>query len=231
MLKIIALICARGGSKGIKNKNLLKLNGHSLLAHSILTAKKIKLIKSIYVSTDSKKIANEAKKYGAAVPFLRPKIFANDSSPEIYAWRHAVTFLKNNINLSPDYIVSIPTTSPLRKPIDIINAINKAKITNADIVFAITPSSKNPYFNMVINKNKLSIICKKKLYHNRQKAPTCFDITTVCYVFKPNYIMENLDLFSGKTSSVIIPKERSIDIDTKFDFKIATLLAKNNYNK
>ena len=93
MKNIIALICARGGSKGIKNKNLLKIGKKSLLRISIEQAKKIKAIKKIFVSTDSKKIAREAAKYGAIVPFIRPKNLGKDTTPEILVWRHAVNFL------------------------------------------------------------------------------------------------------------------------------------------
>jgi CMP-N-acetylneuraminic acid synthetase len=115
MKNIIALICARGGSKGIKNKNLLKIDNKSLLRIAIEQSKKIKFIKQVYVSTDSIKIANEAKKFGAIVPFIRPKKLSRDNTPEILVWRHAIDFLKNELKIKPDYIISLPTTSPLRK--------------------------------------------------------------------------------------------------------------------
>ena len=119
MKNIVALICARGDSKGIKNKNLLKIGKKSLLRISIEQAKKIKSIKKIFVSTDSKKIAKEAIKYGAIVPFIRPKNLAKDTTPEILVWRHAISFLNEKLKINPDYIVSLPTTSPLRKLSDI----------------------------------------------------------------------------------------------------------------
>ena len=125
MKNIIALICARGGSKGVKNKNLSKINKKSLLQISIEHGKKIKEIKKIFVSTDSKKIAKEAKKFGAEVPFLRPKNLAKDTTPEILVWRHAINFLKNKLQINPDYIISLPVTSPLRKTSDIKLCINK----------------------------------------------------------------------------------------------------------
>ena len=87
---LTAVIFARGGSKGLRNKNLLKINNISLLGHSITQAKKMRLFKRIFVSTDNKKIAQEAIKYGAEVPFLRPRFLAKDNSPEIYSWRHFV---------------------------------------------------------------------------------------------------------------------------------------------
>lgn len=223
-MSFIAVIFARGGSKGLKNKNLLKINNISLLGHSIIQAKKIKIFKKIIVSTDNKKIAKEALRYGAEVPFLRPKKLSNSGSPEILAWRHAIKFINENLGLYPEYLVSLPTTSPLRSIKDVKKAMEKAKKKKLDIVFSITESSKNPYFNMVkIHKGKLQIICNKKnkFVQNRQSAPQCYDLTTVCYVFKPKYVMNNTNLFSGKISYVKVNKVSAIDIDDRVDFDIA----------
>jgi N-acylneuraminate cytidylyltransferase len=234
-MNVVSFIFARGGSRGIKSKNLLKFKKTTLLGNSILQSKKSRYIKRIFVSTDSNKIAKEAIKNNAEVPFIRPKYLAKANSPEIYAWRHAINFLNKKLNLYPDYIVSVPTTCPLRMVSDIDKCINKAIKNKLDIVFATTPSSRNPYFNMLQErKGKLNIFSKtglawnfknKKIYR-RQDAPKCFDLSTACYVFKPKYIQKTLDLFSGKAGFVLIPKERSIDIDDKLDYKMVNLLAK-----
>jgi CMP-N-acetylneuraminic acid synthetase len=121
-MNIVGLICARGGSKGIKNKNLLKINNISLVGRSILQAKKCSLINKIYISTDSTKIAELAKRYGALVPFLRPKKLSGDKISEILVWRHFINFIEKRIK-KIDYIVSIPPTAPLRKIKD-TNPIN-----------------------------------------------------------------------------------------------------------
>ena len=125
-MDIVAFIFARSGSKGLKNKNLLKFKNKSLLGHAILHARKSKLIKKIFVSTDSLKIKKEALKYDALVPFLRPKELASDESPEIDSWKHAINFLNQKLNIYPDYIVSVPTTAPLRNVSDINKCITKA---------------------------------------------------------------------------------------------------------
>jgi hypothetical protein len=227
-MNIIAFIFARGGSKGIKNKNLLKFNNTTLLGHAISQAKKSKYIKKIFVSTDSKKIAAKAIIYKAEVPFLRPKNLAKDNSPEILSWKHAIIFLKNKLNINPEYIVSIPTTSPLRNVSDIDKCIQKAIKNKLDMVFCVSKSQKNPFFNILIKKNnKLKVIENKKNITRRQDAPECFDMTTVCYVFKPDYIIKNSNFFKGNTGFVEIPKERSIDIDSYFDYKIINLIKKN----
>ncbi len=227
-MNIVAIICARGNSKGIKNKNLLKFKKTSLIGNAIIQSYKSKYIKRVIVSTDSKKIAKEAKKYGAEVPFLRPSKLAKDNSPEIETWKHLINFFKNKEKT--DFYVSVPTTSPLRKVSDIDKCIKKAINNDLDIVFSISKSSKNPFFNIVtINKNKLKLAVKtKKIITRRQEAPKCFDLTTVCYVFKPEYILKNKkNLYSGKTGYVEIPKNRALDIDDKFDYHLVKKLSKN----
>ena len=233
-MQIISFIFARGGSQGLKNKNLLKFKNTSLLGNAISQSRKSKYISRTFVSSDSKKIIKTAIKHKAEIPFIRPKHLAKANSPEIYSWRHAVDFLDNKLDMKPNYIVSIPTTCPLRKVSDIDSCIRKAIKNNFDIVFAVTPSTRNPYFNMLEeNRGKLNIFSKtglawnfkKRRIYRRQDAPKCFDLTTACYVFKPKYIKKTLDLFSGKVGFFLIPRERSIDIDDHLDYKIANLLA------
>ena len=228
-MNIVGLICARGGSKGIKNKNLLKINNISLVGRSILQAKKCSLINKIYISTDSTKIAEVAKRYGALVPFLRPKKLSGDKISEILVWRHFINYIEKKIK-KIDYIVSIPPTAPLRKIEDINECLRVAIKNKADIVLTGSISHRNPYFNMVKIKNKkISLVCSiKKKIVRRQDAPKCYDLTTVCYVFRPSYIKNNSNLFSNKTRLVIIPKERSLDIDNNFDYEVAKFLFKSN---
>lgn len=230
-MKIIALICARGNSKGIKNKNLLRFNKISLLGHAIKQSFKSKFIKRVVVSTDSKKIAREAIKYKAEIPFIRPAKLASNKSAEVETWRHAIKHLAANNEY--DYIASIPTTSPLRNLTDINKCINKAIKGNFDMVFTVTDSTKSPYYNILkIKNNKLQEVCKdKKKIVRRQDSPKCYDLTTACYVFKPEYILKQKNWLKGNTSFIVIPKERSIDIDDKVDYKIAKILGQKNYDK
>ena len=124
-MNIIALICARGNSKGIKNKNLLKFKNTTLIGNAIKQAFKSKFINRVIVSTDSKKIIKESIRHKAEVPFVRPLKLGKDNSPEIDTWKHAINFFKKNKE-KVDYIVSVPTTSPLRKISDIDNCIKTA---------------------------------------------------------------------------------------------------------
>ncbi len=158
-MKIVALICARGNSIGLKNKNLLKFKKTTLLGNSIRQAFKSKYIQRVVVSTDNEKIMREAKKNNAEVPFIRPKKLSGKNSPEIDVWRHAIKFLNNKKDI--DFIVSVPTTAPLRKVEDIDRCITKAIRENLDIVFTGTMSSKNPFFNIVRFKKKKNIFSKQ----------------------------------------------------------------------
>ena len=122
-----------------------------------------KFINRVIVSTDSDKIAKEAIRNKAEVPFKRPKKLASNKSPEIKTWRHAINFLNKNNDI--DLIVSVPTTSPLRKVSDIDNCIKRAIKNKFDIVFTVTESGKNPYFNIVEEKkkkNKFSLCYKEQ---------------------------------------------------------------------
>lgn len=221
--KIYAIICARGGSKGLKNKNIKKLSGKPLIAHSILQALSLKSIDKVVVSTDNKKIASISKKFGANIPFMRPKNLSTNKASEWKVWQHLIKFFKNKKDL-PDIIISIPTTSPLRNVNDLNLAILKfMKNKKSDILITVTESKRNPYFNMVkVNKKGFVevIINSKSKISNRQEAPKIFDVCTVAYVTTPEYILNNAYMFKGNVDYLEVKRDTSIDIDDKFDYEI-----------
>jgi N-acylneuraminate cytidylyltransferase len=228
----IAFIFARSGSKGLPGKNTRILGGIPLIAYSIIQAKEVKRIDRVIVSTDSKEIARIAVEFGADVPFMRPVDLSTDDSPEWLAWRHGINFLHEEMGTLPEAFISIPTTSPLRLPEDIENCIDLFEKKLADVVITVTEARRNPYFNMV-ELNEVGdanlVNSTKSLVAGRQKAPIMFDMTTVCYVAKPDFIMSHNSIFEGQVQAVLIPPERSIDIDSHLDFEIAEfLLSKRN---
>tara|TARA_B100000575_G_C23060302_1_gene610403 strand:+ start:421 stop:1113 length:693 start_codon:yes stop_codon:yes gene_type:complete len=229
-MDFIALICARGGSKGIPNKNIKIFNGKPLISWSINLAQKISRIKKVIVSTDDKEIAKIAEIEGAIVPFIRPKELSLDDSDEWLVWQHAIKFMtKNNYNLS--YLINLPPTSPLRSENDINRCLDEYEKGNSDAIITIAEAYRNPYFNMVsIDKeNNVNILMnKKRSIIRRQEAPEVFDVLTVAYVSSFEYVLENSNLFSGKVGYVKINRENSIDIDTPFDFELAEFLSKKN---
>jgi|TARA_B100000787_G_scaffold21806_1_gene14759 CMP-N-acetylneuraminic acid synthetase len=217
------LICARSGSRGIKNKNLKKIGNISLVENSIKLAKKIKNIGEIIVSTDSLKIAKVSIKAGASVPFIRPKKLSGNKTPEIEVWQHAVKEYKKILGFTPENIISLPPTSPLRNKDDIEKCIKLYKTGRYDLVIMGYISNHNPYFNMVVKKNEfVSIVLKtKKNIYRRQDVPKIYNISTSCYIVNTKYLMKTKNLFNGRVGMVEAPIERSIDIDTPLDLFIA----------
>ena len=225
---VLGLICARKGSKRLPGKNLLTIQGKSLLAISIGQAKSCEKIDKVIVSTDCPNIASEAQKNGAEIPFIRPKQLANDDTPEWLVWQHALEFF--NIK-DLEALVITPTTSPLRDKIDIEKAINIFNSNNCDGVISVTESYRNPTFNIVKeNKNKfveLAIKNDNKTYRS-QDAEKFYDLTTVCYVMQPKFVLNKNHLFEGKLKLNFVPKERSIDIDTQLDLLWAKFLVEQS---
>ena len=221
-LKIIAFIFARGGSKGLPNKNIKLLNGKPLIQYSIEIAKKIPQISDIFVSTDCELIASEASKNNIKV-ISRPHSLATDESPEWMAWHHAIDHVRDNFGTF-DTFLSLPVTSPLRSVSDVELAINTLQNSDADICISVTPASRNPYFNMIkLDKNNIAelVINPDDEVSRRQEAPKVYDITTVAYVAKPSFIKKHTSIFNGKVVATVVPKNRAIDIDDIYDFKFA----------
>jgi len=226
--KIYCLICARKNSKGLKNKNILKFKNSTLAEHTFDQALNSKFISKVFLSTDSKKIIQFAKKKKIIVPFIRPKSLVGDKVPEINVWKHFCMHLEK-INDIPDYLIILPITSPLRNQSDISKGIKKIIKKNYDVIFSLTESSSNPYFNIVniVNGRIRTVISSKKKIIRRQDAPECFDLTTVLYIVKFKFILKCLNLYQTKNMShILIPKKRSIDIDTKFEYDLVRSMTK-----
>lgn len=226
-MKAIAFIFARGGSKGLPGKNIRPLRGKPLIAWSIEHAMAVKRIERVIVSTDSDEIAAVARKFGAEVPFIRPAELARDDSPEWQAWQHALSYLRNTDGQLPDVMASLPTTAPLRLPLDIENCLDEFEQHEADVIITVTQAHRSPYFNMVKFNDDKSVglvIPPKSVISRRQDAPAVYDMATVAYVARPGFVMTSSGLFDGRVRAVQIPPERAIDIDTPFDFKLAEFL-------
>jgi len=226
-MKAIAFIFARGGSKRLPGKNIRMLSGKPLIAWSIEHVLAVKRIERVIVSTDSKEVADVAREYGAEVPFIRPAELARDDTPEWLAWRHALNYLSETTGALPGVMVSVPATAPLRLPIDIENCLDEYEKGDSDVVITVTDAHRSPYFNMVkINADgTVGLVIPPKLgIVRRQDVPVVYDITTVCYIANPEFVMTHNAIFEGRIKAVQIPVERAIDIDTLLDFQIAESL-------
>jgi len=233
-MSIVACIFARAGSKGIPNKNIQTFSGKPLISWAVELALQVKQINEVFISTDSEEIAKIARMSGATVPFIRPSELATDKSPEWHSWQHFIKYLNDKGGRLPEVFLSLPATSPLRSINDVENCLNEFKKGRADFVVGITPSERNPYFNMVKKgeDNQVDLVIQQgDKYSRRQDTPEVFDLTTVCYVGKPATILTKNSIFEGKVAGVEIPRERAIDIDTELDFQIAEFLFKSKANQ
>ena len=225
---VAAGIFARGGSKGVPRKNVRPLAGKPLLAYAIEAAQHSSMIDRVFVSTDDREIADCAMQYGAEVPFLRPAALAADDAPEWMAWQHAVRALDGMAGQRRwDALVVVPTTSPLRTVDDIDACIAKLLSGEADIAITVRKAERSPYFNMVTLDERAQarlVIAPERATFRRQDAPAVFDITTVAYAVRPSFVLAATGMFQGRVEAVVVPAERSLDIDTEFDFQMAECL-------
>lgn len=224
---LAAFIFARGGSKGIKDKNIREVAGKPLIAHSIACALATRSVGRVVVSTDSPAIAAAARAHGAEV-LDRPEELASDKSPELLSWKHAIQSRPDLFGSGGQPLfISLPATSPLRAPADVDAAVERFRQGGCDILFGITPSRRNPYLNMVtVGKDGLiRIAIEGSSAIRRQDVPDVFDITTCVYVADPAYVLGCQGrLIDGRVGYVEIPAERSLDIDDPFDLHLAELL-------
>ena len=222
--KIIAIIPARGGSKGIKKKNIASLKGKPLIFYSIKEAKKSKLISDLVVSTDSNEIAKIAKKYGAQVPFIRPKNLSTDFAGSAPVIKHALNFMEKFKKKKYDYVIMLQPTCPLRSTKDIDLSLRKLMNSNSDSITSIKDFEGNhPNRMKVINKRKLINFIEQGFedMRPRQKLKKIFIRNGAIYAFKRKVIMKQGTLVSKRNLPFIMPKERSVNIDTQEDFLIA----------
>ena len=230
MNNILCTICARGGSKGLKNKNIKKINSKPLIAYSIQQAINSRIFKHVVVSTDSDEIANIAKSYGAEVFFKREKNLSNDKSGKLEVIKDAFKKSEKFFNIKFDYLVDLDATSPLRLVSDITESFELFLKKNYNNLFSVCIARKNPYFNLVeIDKNNKINLSKKhsKKYLTRQSSPLCYDMNASIYIWKRNTILNSNSLFLENTGIYVMPEERSIDIDNDFHFKIVEFLLSN----
>jgi CMP-N-acetylneuraminic acid synthetase len=228
----IGLVCARGGSKGLSRKNLRPLGGKPLLGWAIEIARSCPSIDRVVVSTEDEEIAALAKSFGAEVPFVRPSELARDDSAELLVWQHAIRTLGSLDGKVPEVLVNVPTTSPLRAVEDVEGCIENLIQNHADLCITVRQAQRNPFFNMVQLKNGWvsPVIPSPTLTFRRQDAPPVFDITTVAYAARCEYVLRTHHLLDGKVRATLVPDERAVDIDTELDLAFAEFLLKRRHN-
>lgn len=218
---VLAIIPARGGSKGVPRKNIKKLAGKPLIAWTIEEAKKSKYIDRLILSTEDLEIINVAKKYGCEVPFVRPSELALDETPGIEPILHAIRIIPHY-----EYIVLLQPTSPLRDVTDIDIAIEKSFQNDGCSVVSVSEAEESPYWMYEIGDgNKMIPLLNVKSFPNRrQDIPKSYVLNGAVYVSSSKKLKSEKGFLEKNTLAYVMPKERSLDIDTEFDFKLCELM-------
>lgn len=226
-MKRLCSICARGGSKGVKGKNLREIAGKPVLAYSVEQAVKSGLFDIVAVSSDSDEILEVGRKFGAHQLIKRPDELATDTAAKIPVIQHCAQEVEKNTGITFDTFVDIDCTSPLRDIEDIKNVVEMMETEDCQNVITGMPARRSPYFNLVEQTKDGYVELSKKLEKGivrRQDSPPCFDMNASIYAWKRSSFFEMNTVFSDKTKILVMPEERSIDIDSELDFQIVKLL-------
>ena len=217
----LAIIPARGGSKGLPGKNIKALCEKPLIAWSIEAGLKSKHLDEVMVTTDYQNIADVSKQYGASVPFLRPDELASDTATSFDAIKHTIEYYKNELNKEFDYIVLLEPTSPLREASDIDKAIEVLLDSDADSIVGICRTEdQNPAF--LVLKNEKSLISgyenKEMKVLRRQDIKDVYFFEGTIYISKTNVLLDKKTFYHENTIGYEVPKYKSLEIDDMDDF-------------
>ena len=192
MQNILVTIGARGGSKGVRNKNIRDLAGTPLICYTIEQALKWGKAKHVIVSTDSDEIAHVSKKCGAEVPFMRPDVLATDTAAKLPAIRHALLESERFFSEKYEIIVDLDATAPVRTIDDLDSCLEIFINGSLDTLYSVVYAHKNPYFNMVEKSDSGSYVLSKKLPNSitrRQDAPKLYNVNASIYFYNRQYIL------------------------------------------
>tara|TARA_B110000483_G_C18110745_1_gene509618 strand:- start:455 stop:1195 length:741 start_codon:yes stop_codon:yes gene_type:complete len=216
------IVLARSGSKGIKNKNLLKLNGEYLTHRAISIALAIKKIDIVIFSSDSDKILNTFPNHDRVFKIKRIKKLSRDNTSSIDVLQNSIeVFEKNNPSKRIKYLVGLDPTAPLRNKMDIIKSINFFEKKKPDVLISVHKCQHNPYFSMLEKKDHYFKLCKSMIENrdpgSRQEVPKVYEINTIAWIHSRKIIIDLKKRISNKTLVIEFPYSRSIDIDTPDD--------------
>jgi len=227
---MIAVIPARGGSKGLPGKNIRDFNGKPLIYYTICEAKKAKRIERIIVSTDDPEIADISLSYGADIPFYRPAELATDNALAIDNYIYTIQRMNRDFGQDIQQFVVLQPTSPLRTAADIDQAMNLFQNNDADSVISVVKFSHPPHWAKGIDEQgRIGSYFKDTeidVNMNRQHYLPAFVPNGAIFVFKTELLLRKHSYYSDRTYAYVMPQERSIDIDTLLDFEYAQLLMK-----
>lgn len=228
---IIAVVPARGGSKGVPRKNIRPLCGKPLIAYAIQAGLRSPSVDRVIVSTDDDEIAAVAVEYGAEVPFIRPAGLAGDEVPDKPVFVHALSWLEEN-GYMPDFVLNLRATTPLKSVGDIESVIEKWARTDCDCVRTVTRAKHHPYWMIRPVGDRCERFIREidpDSYYQRQLLPAAYYFNGVVDGFSRESVMNGDTLFHGDMRFVEVPEERAVDIDTELDLKLCEFLMVNGY--
>lgn len=226
--KVLAVIPARGGSKGVPQKNIRPVCGKPLIAYTIETALAARnALHRVIVSTDNQAIADVARVYGAEVPFLRPADLASDRAPMIPVLKHAVEFVEHEESQRLDWILLLQPTAPLRKVADIEESLRLAQAGGCDSVISVVQVfSVHPILMKRIENNQLRPYCIEETEGTRRQdyQPPAYMRNGAIYLTRRDVLMEQNSIWGKVIRPYVMPEERSIGIDSELDLKLVEIL-------
>jgi CMP-N,N'-diacetyllegionaminic acid synthase len=227
-MKILALIPARGGSKGVPRKNIKLLAGKPLIAYTIEKALNLKdQLYRVIVSTDDKEIASVAKNYGAEVPFMRPKELASDASPTLPVIQHAVEFIEKQDGVTLDWVLLLQPTTPFRNTLDIQNALELSQTTQCDSVISVKQVfAEHPILMKRIENNRLQPYCIEEKEGTRRQDyhPAAYMRNGAIYLINRDIVMKNNSLWGENIIPYVMSSDSSVNIDSLLDFNMAATM-------
>lgn len=227
-MKVLFLVTARGGSKGVSRKNIREIGGLPLIAYKIIAAKKCKYDKRIIVSTEDEEIAQISKKYGAEIPFIRPKELATDIANSIDVVKHAILWLEVNDPQKYEYICLLEPSSPFASYDDLNEALDLMVESNADTLLSVKATDVNTAFIHTLDArgrlSKFYYAIKELNSVRRQDMPTEYTMNGCMYIAKWEYFKENQSFHSENSMPYIMDEKNSIEIDSMFNYEMARFM-------
>lgn len=229
-MKILSIITARGGSKGVPGKNIRSLGGIPLIGHTIKAVKNCALVDKIIVSTDCPQIAQVSESFGAQVPFIRPKELARDETPTLPVLQHAVKYMNKEFGYNPDYVLTLQPTSPFRNNTHLTEAIELLN-DKPESVVSVTESKHPSLLKRVQDGILVPYEKSDKVYNRRQDMPKVYLLNGAIFLTRIDVLMNQDMIISENAKPYYMKVSESIDIDSELDFKLAEFLLNeaNNY--
>jgi len=220
---------ARGGSKGLPGKNIRPVGGKPLIAWTLEAALKCPLVNRVVVTTDSQEIADVCRAFGAEVPFLRPSELAQDDTPGMDPLLHAVRWLEDNENYRPELVMLAQATSPLRPAEDMSRAIELLFEKSADAVVSVTPVEEHPFAMKRMDEDgrMTDYVGQENPVNRRQDLPPLYVLNGAIYLVRRDVLLREETFYTDCTYGLIMPPERSIDVDTAWDLYLADLILRD----